>query len=162
MTAETRAGVGEAPDEGVGASALAVNLRRTAVEVEIPEPHLVVLETVASMQGLVEDNREQQPKTPAPDSPGGHAPHDDGTQFAQDSTENGPGDEQFENLLIHLPPDSLDRLVPVDQIRGGLRPITSSLAVAIDALRSTIPIGRHNHTEESNGHSPSAHHQLRP
>lgn len=110
---------------------------------------------------MVEDNGEKHPETPAPDSTDGHAPDADGTQLAEDTIDGNPDswpdDEQLpKKLLGRFASDSLDRLVPVDQIRGGLRPITSSLAVAIDALRNTIPIGRHNHAEEPTGHSPSA------
>ncbi len=35
-------------------------------------------------------------------------------------------------------------LEPVDQIAGGLRPLATTLNVAIDALRQSIPVGRDN------------------
>jgi len=111
---------------------------------------------------MVEDNHEKHPETPAPDSTDGESSHDNGPQLPRETIDGDPDsepedDEQFPNpLLRQLASNSLDRLVPVDQIRGGLRPITSSLAVAIDALRSTIPIGRHEQSEEPTGHSPSA------
>ena len=39
-------------------------------------------------------------------------------------------------------------LQPVDGLADGLRPITTTLTVAIDVLRNTIPVGRENRTKE--------------
>jgi hypothetical protein len=100
---------------------------------------------------VVEEQSNEQTEPPAPET-NGESSHDDASQWAV----NGDPDaepKQLRNFVDHLP---LDRFVPVDQIRGGLRPITSSLAVAIDALRSTIPIGRPDHTKDATGHSTSA------
>jgi len=112
---------------------------------------------------VVEDNREEQPEPPAPKPTDGDSSHDDdAVQLANDAVvgdrnEDADG-EQLPNLLDRLAAPSLplDRFVPVDEIRGGLRPVTSSLTVAIDALRSTIPIGRHDRSQDPADHSPSA------
>jgi hypothetical protein len=58
--------------------------------------------------------------------------------------------EQIRLMWNQLAPDlPYERIVPVDQIRGGLRPITNSLAVAIDMLRSTIPLRKQGQSTES-------------
>lgn len=111
---------------------------------------------------VVEDNRERQSQPPTPDATNDESPLEDAGKLAEGTAVGDPDEENLEqvpNPLDQLAPNiPLNRYLPVDQIRGGLRPITSSLAVAIDALRSTIPIGRHDHTEEPAGHSPSAQH----
>lgn len=110
---------------------------------------------------LVEDNHKEQGEPPAPKSTNGETLHDDAPQVALEPGDVHPDAEaeakQLRDLVDQLAPSlPYTRIVPVDQIRGGFRPIASSLAVAIDALRNTIPIGRTDHSKEPSGHSPSA------
>jgi hypothetical protein len=48
----------------------------------------------------------------------------------------------------------LDGLEPVDQITRGFRPLASTLNVAIDALRSTVPVGKDTGPAEPQAHAP--------
>ena len=111
-----------------------------------------------NVRQIVEDEQ-IEPQTP--ESTDGESSHDDPPEPAVEEGDGGPDTEPDAEQLRELVDQwasnvPVDRIVPVDQIRGGLRPIASSLSVAIDALRSTIPIGRPDNTEEPTGHSPSA------
>lgn len=107
---------------------------------------------------IVEDNRDEQTKPTTPESPDGESSHDEAPQLAVDEGKSVPDAEQLREYVDQWTSNvPVDRFVPVHQIRGGLRPIASTLFVAIDALRSTIPIGRPDNAEEPTGHSPSAH-----
>lgn len=82
-------------------------------------------------------------------SPGGQI-----CQLSQGSADipEGIDPEQIRLMWNQLAPElPYEQIVPVDQIKGGLRPITNSLAAAIDVLRSTIPLGRESESTESNG-----------
>jgi hypothetical protein len=110
---------------------------------------------------VVEEQSNEQTEPPARESTDGESSHDDAPQLAEGAADGkaaeDPGDQPLPWFPDTLAPSDLPhRFVPVDEIRGGLRPITSSLAVAIDALRSTIPIGRSDPPKEPTDHSPSA------
>jgi len=80
-------------------------------------------------------------------------------QLAQDTVDipDGIDAEQIRLMWNQLAPDlPYEQIVPVDQIRGGLRPITNSLAAAIDVLRSTIPLGKQSDSTKSPNNSTSA------
>ncbi|MBC8870144.1 MAG: hypothetical protein H8E44_12040 [Planctomycetes bacterium] len=103
---------------------------------------------------VVEDDGQEDLEPSLAEQPKDESPHDDATQVAHGEVDAESEAEQLRIVLNQLTPKlPYDRLVPVDQIRGGLRPITSSLAVAIDALRSTIPLGRQDHAKEPTGDS---------
>jgi hypothetical protein len=60
--------------------------------------------------------------------------------------------DQYGELLNRLvrdwPEESTNRLEPVDQIAGGFRTLASTLHVALDALRSSLPPGEDPEPEE--------------
>jgi len=102
---------------------------------------------------VVEDDGQENLEPSLAEQPKDESPHDDATQVANGEVDADSKAEaeakQLRIVLNQLTPNlHYDRIVPMDQIRGGLRPITSSLAVAIDALRSTIPLGRQDNAKE--------------
>lgn len=48
----------------------------------------------------------------------------------------------FQDLILHISDSNLNEFESVDQIAGGLRPIASTLNVALDALRRSLPRSR--------------------
>ncbi len=95
-----------------------------------------------------EIRNQSAPRERSAEDPPGHDPG----QLAQGSVNipEGIDAEQIRLVWNQLARDlPYERIVPVDQIRDGLRPITNSLAMAIDVLRSTIPVGRQGQSMES-------------
>jgi hypothetical protein len=110
---------------------------------------------------VVEEQSNERTEPRAPESTDGESSHDDAPLLAEGAADGRAAEDPGDQPLPWFPgslaaSDLPHRFVPVDEIRGGLRPITSSLAVAIDALRSTIPIGRPDPPKEPTGNSPSA------
>lgn len=80
-------------------------------------------------------------------------------QLAQTPIEipEGIDAEQIRLMWNQLTPDlPYERILPMDQIRGGLRPIANSLAMALDLLRSAIPLGSQDRSTESPDDSTGA------
>ena len=78
-----------------------------------------------------------------------------GGAIEQLATETGSGfapvaAEPIRRMLDQLAPElPYEPVVPVEELAGGLRPITDSLVVALDVLRNAIPLGKSGQSKES-------------